>query len=399
MDTYLIGVGLIIPPYQIGLGDYDEIFRFSPVIERIKSRIRTTAPVIGDDEICIIEGKLGESVAVMRSVEKPGGVFVIGPWRNGEAEEYIGEQAENDSEEPVSEAFIRSCLLLPRPPVPLFRTQLAKLASLFRENRPVIYVNDETDRLELNDNTADERSFWQEYAEGYIEKRYTSENELMSAVTSGDETEAVKALRKLLSFSFENRFSGSPQRRRHGLIIMNTLLRKAIEKAGVHPYHIDSVSRRFADRIQNESIVSGDRFMEEMTVEYTRTVNQYAFKQFSAPVKETVHYINMNLDRDLSLMTLSRNVHLSQSYLSTEFHRETGMTLTEYISHQRIFQAANLLAKSDISVSSVAEKVGILDVNYFTKTFRKITGMTPSRYRRCSQNEKIDEKQWKNGEQ
>ncbi len=397
MGPYRIGTGLIMPPYQLSLSDCNEIFRFPFSIERINSTIKAAASAVGEDEIYVIEGKLGVSVAFMRSMEKSDGIFIIGPWCSHEAEENISEIIRNTYGESVSEAFIKSYLLLPRPPIMLFRSQLSRLASLFRENRPVIYVNKETGSAENYDNAANDSSFWQEYAEGYIEKRYMTENELMSAVTSGDEKKSVESMRKLQTFSFENRFEGSQQRERHGLIILNTLLRKAIEKAGVHPYHIDSVSRKFADRIMNDPAASGDRFREEMAAEYARTVNKYAFKQFSAPVKETIHYINSNLDGDLSLMALSRNVHLSQSYLSNVFHCETGMTLTEYIAHQRIFKAAGLLTESDMSISSVAEKVGILDVNYFTKTFRKITGMTPSRYRVNSQKENNEKKQLKKG--
>lgn len=45
-------------------------------------------------------------------------------------------------------------------------------------------------------------------------------------------------------------------------------------------------------------------------------------------------------------------------------------------------RAANLLRTTNATVASVAEDVGILDVNYFTKLFKSATGLTPTRYRR-----------------
>ena len=74
--------------------------------------------------------------------------------------------------------------------------------------------------------------------------------------------------------------------------------------------------------------------------------------------------------------------YISPSYLSNVFKQETGQTLTDYISTQRMARAANLLRTTNATVASVAEDVGILDVNYFTKLFKSATGLTPTRYRR-----------------
>ena len=62
--------------------------------------------------------------------------------------------------------------------------------------------------------------------------------------------------------------------------------------------------------------------------------------------------------------------------------QETGSTLIDYINTQRVNRAAQLLVQNNHTIAAVAEEVGILDVNYFTKIFKKTLGVTPTRYRR-----------------
>ena len=72
---------------------------------------------------------------------------------------------------------------------------------------------------------------------------------------------------------------------------------------------------------------------------------------------------------------------ISPSYLSNLFRQETGETLTNYINTIRIQRAQYYLKRTDLSIAAVSSKVGVLDVNYFTKIFRKATEETPTQYR------------------
>lgn len=86
----------------------------------------------------------------------------------------------------------------------------------------------------------------------------------------------------------------------------------------------------------------------------------------------------------LSPKSLAAMYYISPSYLSSLFKQDTGTTLTDFINTQRIQRAANLLSSTEQNISVVAEQVGILDVNYFTKMFKKSMGSTPTQYRRQS---------------
>ena len=102
---------------------------------------------------------------------------------------------------------------------------------------------------------------------------------------------------------------------------------------------------------------------------------------YSLVVQRTILLIDSDLSADLSLKTLAENQNISPGYLSTVFRRDTGKTLSEYIRDKRIRHAEHLLATTHLQVQTVALHCGIMDVQYFSKIFKKHTGKTPKAYR------------------
>lgn len=86
-------------------------------------------------------------------------------------------------------------------------------------------------------------------------------------------------------------------------------------------------------------------------------------------------------DPGLSVKTVSEHVKMSASYTCTFFKGETGMTLNQYITDFRMKKASQLLADPRIRISEISSRVGYNDGNYFSKSFRKYAGVSPSEYR------------------
>ena len=104
-------------------------------------------------------------------------------------------------------------------------------------------------------------------------------------------------------------------------------------------------------------------------------------KNYSPLVQRVITIIDSDLTADLSLRKQAQLLNVNASYLSALFKKETGLTLTEYVSKKRVEQAAFLLRSTGQQIQTVAQNCGIYDVNYFTKIFKKITGKTPKEYR------------------
>jgi YesN/AraC family two-component response regulator len=82
----------------------------------------------------------------------------------------------------------------------------------------------------------------------------------------------------------------------------------------------------------------------------------------------------------ITLDSLASQVSLSPGYLSRLFKKEMGMSVSEYISVQKIETAKNMLRYSDYSPSFIASILGYPSQSYFTQCFKKATGVTPKRF-------------------
>lgn len=96
-------------------------------------------------------------------------------------------------------------------------------------------------------------------------------------------------------------------------------------------------------------------------------------------------YIRSNYAADLNAAQIAQKFYLNASYLSTLFKEKTGMNLTSYIEGIRMEKAKQLLEGKALSITEVALDTGYSDSNYFSKVFKKYTGMPPRQYRENAQ--------------
>ena len=98
--------------------------------------------------------------------------------------------------------------------------------------------------------------------------------------------------------------------------------------------------------------------------------------------RKAVAYIEEHLAEPISLDALARLVGLSACYFCRAFRQSLGMPPQRYQLSQRIERAKTLLAKRAASVTDVSLTVGYNDTSAFCTAFRRVTGLTPSTYRR-----------------
>lgn len=215
-----------------------------------------------------------------------------------------------------------------------------------------------------------------------IEARYHAEGALMEAVSTGNTKEAIQRYHQFISYRLTPR-SASPLRdRKNILFTFNTLLRKAAEFGGVHPLHIDNLSRTLAIQIEHAVTVEQlNQISDNMVRKYCILVQNYARRSYSELTQNCMNQIEFYYNTDLSLSRLASQCSVSPSYLSTVFHKETGMTVTDYINKTRIRQSLILLNTTMLSIGEIAARCGFGDANYFSRIFRKLQGQSPKDYR------------------
>ena len=215
-----------------------------------------------------------------------------------------------------------------------------------------------------------------------LEERYEAENRMIHAISQGKSHLVEQIFSNASDLVFEKRTDDPLRNLKNYLIISNTLMRKAAESGGVHPIYIDSISSEFAKKIEfADTIANAGELMNEMIKTYCSLVKTHSTKNYSPFVQKIVTLIDSDLTADLSLKRFAGIMNVNSSYLSALFKKETGKTLTEYVSKKRIEHAAYLLRTTNLQIQTVAQHSGIYDVNYFAKMFKKIMGKTPKEYR------------------
>lgn len=215
-----------------------------------------------------------------------------------------------------------------------------------------------------------------------IEMRYALENKIMQAITQGQTQKAELLFNQLCEHDQKKRTQAGIQEYKNECIVMNTLFRKAAESSDVHPLHIDNLSTKFAEKIEQASSVAAlIKLQSELIHKYCILVKNHSLQGYSILIRQVLTRIDSDLTADLGLSTQAQLLNINPSYLSTLFKKEVGATLTDYVNSKRIEHAIFLLNTTTMQIQNIAKHCGILDVNYFTKTFKKHVGKTPKEYR------------------
>ena len=151
--------------------------------------------------------------------------------------------------------------------------------------------------------------------------------------------------------------------------------RQGIAKSGLIP--VESVPDRLHSCFCLEDL-------HRMLVEEIRSY--FKDRSSQAPENQTIYliksYISLHYGRaSLSVKEIADYANLSLSYLCTFFKSETGQTLNGYLTDFRMERAKQLLADPRNRISDISGMVGYNDGNYFSKSFRKSTGLSPTEFR------------------
>ena len=215
-----------------------------------------------------------------------------------------------------------------------------------------------------------------------LETIYKAENELMQIVSNGHLHKVEMYINHINFHTAKQRHADPVRNAKNYAIIMNTLLRKAAENGAVHPFHIDNISSTYAKKIELQTSLKGiTSLLKDMVRKYTLLVKNHSLHGYSPLIRKVLVQIDTDLSADLTLARQAQLLDMNPSYLSTVFKKETGQTLTEYVTQKRIEHAVFLLNTTNMQIQTIAQYCGIEDVCYFTKLFKRQVGKTPSEYR------------------
>ncbi|MEK8128233.1 response regulator [Paenibacillus filicis] len=99
-------------------------------------------------------------------------------------------------------------------------------------------------------------------------------------------------------------------------------------------------------------------------------------------IQKAVEFILKHLGENLTLTRVAEHIHMNPSYLSHLFKEETGDNFLDFVTFQRIGKAKEYLASAKYKNYELAEKIGFVSYPHFCTVFKKMTGLTPSEYKK-----------------
>lgn len=121
-------------------------------------------------------------------------------------------------------------------------------------------------------------------------------------------------------------------------------------------------------------------------IEENTGINRSLTETQSNYVIEAIKYIQFNYSNDISVDSIANAVGISRSHLYRVFISNLDQSPIDYLTEYRINEACNLLKNTNLSISQVAVSVGFFDQFYFSRVFKKIKKMPPSKYKQSIEN-------------
>lgn len=214
-------------------------------------------------------------------------------------------------------------------------------------------------------------------------KGYPIENErqLQEHIRTGDKEAAQELLNELLVHIYShagNDYDRIKSRVRELLVLMS---RAAID-GGADVDEIFNLCYRYEREVDTFGNVEAlNRWIGAILHKFISFVFDFNDIKHQNVIFKTTAYIKEHLTDKLSLDQAAEQVYLSKSYFCRIIKDELGCTFTEYVNRLRIERSKTLLRGTGMPIAEIACAVGFDDQSYFTRIFKKQTGMAPGKYR------------------
>jgi len=207
------------------------------------------------------------------------------------------------------------------------------------------------------------------------------EKELLSLISLGDKSGSQKILNEIFGHIFFSSGGDFPVIKSRILELVVLLSRAALE-GGADIELIFGLNYKYLSEIHEFYTVEELTFwLSKIMIRFTDCVFNLADVKHIDVIYRAINYIKQYYMKRITLEEVSSKVYLSPSYFSKIFKEEMKYSFIAYLNHVRIEMSKKILTDDSVNLIDVPAMVGYEDQSYFSKVFKKVTGISPGKYR------------------
>jgi len=221
-------------------------------------------------------------------------------------------------------------------------------------------------------------------SQSYISYPYDKEKQLSFAIISNDLANTSKYLNEILGhifFSSANNLDVIKVR----AMELSVMISRAALDGGADQSKIFDINIKFLSEFFNYKTIEEVCWaLTDILRKFTKETFEFSNVKHVDLISKAISYVKTNYMRKLTLNEVAAYVFLSPSYFSKIFKDEMKYYFNDYLNYVRVEKSKALLLTERISLVDIAANVGFYDQSYFNKVFKKITGVTPKKFKECN---------------
>lgn len=195
----------------------------------------------------------------------------------------------------------------------------------------------------------------------------------------------LDALARSFNLSDGPRFDvgDSLRRAKSTSIILLTLCSRAAIEGGVNPSVAYTLNDYYMQMLEDcKNIAETSTTCSTLMEDYVQRIQQEKAKNaISGQIRSICDYITIHIKEKLSIAQLAEQAGYTEYYFSHKFKNEIGCSVADYIKREKIQQAKLLLSGTKMSIQEISDELSFSSRSYFSSSFQKETGISPSEYR------------------
>jgi two-component system response regulator YesN len=204
---------------------------------------------------------------------------------------------------------------------------------------------------------------------------------LVQNIKSGNRESVAQVLKDILQCVNESKLDKDSIKKFYWNIINLIYSLPTTMRVGDEGLHKGRITEIFSTLDQCECISEFNDILSEIAIDMAHKINSYNRKTINSTLQKAIDYIRENYHESITLNDVAEHTYVSIYYLSRMFTKELGKNYVDFLNEVRIEKAKGYLRDSGYKTYEIAELVGIKDAHYFSKLFKKYTGVTPSEYK------------------